>query len=65
MKTISTNFDTNRIVTMMLSRQTHRPITAPQNRQGRGRRRDKDMPANRHPETSAQVKLGNRQHKPR
>ena len=48
MKIISTNFDTHRIVTLMLSRQSHHPVTAPQKRQDRGRRRDKDMPANRH-----------------
>ena len=45
MKSISTTFDTNRIVTLKIGRQTHRPVTAPQKRQGRSRRRD--LPANR------------------
>ena len=48
MKTISTKFDTTRIVERMLQRQSRRPVTAPQKHPGRGRRRDKDMPANRH-----------------
>ena len=65
MKTIRTTFDTDRIVTLMLSRQTRRPVTAPQKHRGRGRRRHEDLPANRHHDKGAHTNPRNRRHKPR
>jgi hypothetical protein len=55
MKSISTKFNTSRVVEAMLRRQTRRHVRTTKKHRGLGRRRLRSLPMNRLRQTGAQI----------